>query len=86
MSVLKQLFTIFEVCCSIASLMNVFKLCSDHFPSGQEEPKKYALMEQDHPLSTLHEKTLVAQIKSNLLLNIQMYNMSSLQIIQFKTD
>jgi hypothetical protein len=32
----------------------------------------------------VYEKTLVAQIKSNLLLNIQMYNMSSLQLIQLK--
>jgi hypothetical protein len=30
-------------------------------------------------LKTTYEKTFVAQIKSNLLLNIQMYNMSSLQ-------
>jgi hypothetical protein len=33
---------------------------------------------------TYYEKTLVARIKSNLLLNIQI--MSSLQIIQLKTD
>ncbi len=36
------------------------------------------------PSNIMYEKTLVAQIKSNLLLNIQIYNMSSFQIFQFK--
>jgi hypothetical protein len=37
-------------------------------------------------LSKYYEKALVAQIKSNLLLNIEMYNMTSLQFIHLKTD
>ncbi len=37
-------------------------------------------------IATNYEKTLVAQIKSNLLLRSQMYNMTSLQLIQLKMD
>ncbi len=39
----------------------------------------------DRQAYSQNEKTLVALIKSNLLQNIQIYNMSSFQLIQLKT-